>query len=244
MKIVYQVLLALQLLVTICSAIPASALHDLSGDDSIPFLDNEAALAEFNLSSPADPSDDGSSLAKRAVTLNYFKYSITMDGCNPNNFQNFFVTGSMLVTNGVVSPATTNGANAVEVIISIGSPAVNPIAGSIRYCTNRYLYSLIGGANANSKLDFARVQKTGSTVNVNVDTTLAASNQLSNFNARSGLTANVFLVASGRFTFTVAKGGAVSGRAVLQGSGYIFAGTAPYTAIISGKVLGQGTIHV
>jgi hypothetical protein len=234
-------LLTLCLLSSGSSAFPAAPIFDLFTDASIPFLENDSALSDFNLTTP---SEDTPGLPKRALQLEYVKYSITIDGRNQNNFENFLVSGPMLVTTGISSPGTTTGANPVEVIISIGSPTINPIAGSIRYCTNRALYKFIGGSNVNSLLDFSEVTLKGSTVGVTVDSRLAAANQLSQFNARSGVTANVFLIASGGFSFTVAQDGTVSGRINVQGKGYISPGTAPYKASIGGKVIGKGTITI
>jgi hypothetical protein len=234
-------LLTLWLLSSGSSAFPGVPIFDLFTDTSIPFLENDSALSDFNFTTP---SEDALGLSKRALQLEFVKYSITIDGRNQNNFENFLVSGPMLVTTGISSPDTTTGANPVEVIISIGSPAVNPIAGSIRYCTNRVLYKLLGASNVNSLLDFSEVTVKGSTVGVTVDSGLAAANQLSQFNARSGITANVFLIASGGFSFTVAQDGTVSGSINVQGRGYIFPGTAPYKASIGGKVIGKGTITI
>lgn len=219
---------------------PASSLlSEVFADADIPFLDDDSALSEFNITSQRTST----SISKRALTLNYIKYSITMDGRSQGNFEDFLVTGTMLVTDGIVSTGTVNGDNPIEVVISIGSPAVSPVAGSIRYCTNRALYPLFSGSDA-TLLDFAQVSLQGTTVSVTVDTSLAAANQLSNFNARSGLTANVYLMASGGFTFTQQSDNTIPGTISLVGQGYIFPGQAPYNAVISGQVLGQGSFTI
>ena len=219
---------------------PASSLLSQAfADAAIPFLEDDSALSEFNVTSQSSPT----SISKRALTLNYIKYSITMDGRNQGNFEDFLVTGTMLVIDGIISSGTVNGPNPVEVIIEIGSPAVNPVAGSIRYCTNRALYPLFSGSDS-TLLDFSQVSLQGTTVTVTVDTSLAASNPLSNFNARSGLTANVYLMASGGFSFTQESDNTIPGGINLVGQGYISPGQAPYKALISGQVLGKGSFTI
>jgi hypothetical protein len=228
------------LLLSTASGFPASSLlSEVFADATIPFLDDKSALSEFNVTSQSSSA----SISKRALTLNYIKYSITMDGRNQGNFENFLVTGTMLVTDGIVTAGTVNGANPVEVVLSIGSPSVNPVAGSIQYCTNRALYPLFSGS-ALTVLDFAQVSVEGTTVSVTVDTSLAVSNPLSNFNARSGLTANVYLMASGGFVFTHQSDNTIPGGINLVGQGYLSPGQAPYKALISGQALGKGSFTI
>lgn len=220
-------------------ALPASSLHDLFTHPDVPVL-SELDPSLFNLTSAHNHRDVPS---KRAINLGYLLYNIKMDGRNKGNWENFFVSGQMLITQGVPSSATQNGQNPYDVIISIGSPNVSPVAGSIRYATNRYLYRFIGGAYSNSLLDFDYVTVHGNQVGVTVDTRIAAANQLSNFNAHSGLTANVYIVASGGFAVTLGTT-SLSGAISLIGTGYISPGQAPYKAVISGTMVGRGTVTV
>jgi hypothetical protein len=219
--------------------LPNSPLHDLFTDPNIPVLSN-LDLSIVNITG-STPHKKGSE--KRAINVGYLLYSITMDGRNQGNFENFIVSGQMLITQGIPSSATQNGQNPYDIVIIIGSPSVNPVAGSIRYATNRYLYKFIGGSNANSLLDFVYVTNTGSTIGVTVDTRIAAANQLSNFNARTGLTMNAYEVASGGFSVTLGTT-ALSGSINVIGTGYIFSGTAPYKAVISGTIIGRGTTTI
>lgn len=237
----FQFLAASIPLFSLVLALPSSPLYDLFTHPDVPVL-GELDSSLFNLTSPNNHRDVAPS--KRAIKLNYLLYNIKMDGRNQGNFQNFYVSGGqMLITQGIPSSATPNGKNPYDVIIAIGSPNVDPIAGSIRYATNRYLYRFIGGAYSNSLLDFDYVSTKGSQIKVTVDTRIAAANQLSNFNARSGLLADVYLVASGGFEVTLGKT-SLSGAINVIGTGYISPGQAPYKAAITGTMVGRGTVSV
>ncbi|KAF9949450.1 hypothetical protein BGZ65_007326, partial [Modicella reniformis] len=148
-----------------------------------------------------------------------------MNGQNVGNFENFVVSGQVLITQGISSSGTQNDPNPFDVLITIGQPATNPIAGSIQYATNRYLYKFIYDNNAISLIDYAFVTSAGNSIGVTVDTRIAAANQLSNFNAGSGLTANVYIITSGGFSITL-SGTALSGSINVGGSGYILGGSA------------------
>ncbi|KAG0348192.1 hypothetical protein BG005_011684 [Podila minutissima] len=137
-----------------------------------------------------------------------------MDGRNVGNFQDFVVSGQILITQGIPSSGTRNEPNPFDVLITIGHPATNPIAGSIQYTTNRYLYKFINGNSAESLIDYAFVTNAGNSIGVTVDTSIAAANQLSNFNARSGLTANAYIITSGGFSVML-SGTALSGDTCL-----------------------------
>ncbi|KAK6332688.1 hypothetical protein TWF730_004347 [Orbilia blumenaviensis] len=123
-------------------------------------------------------------LKKRAITLNTLVYKITIDGRNQRNWQNWVVSGNIVVTS-PVSTTTSNGRNFLDFFISLGSLAANPVAGSIRYFTNRYLYTLANGRFRQSRLDYVYQSRSGSTYANRIDTRYAAANQLSEFNARS-----------------------------------------------------------
>src|SRR5271156_141222 len=99
-------LLTLCLLSSGSSAFPGAPIFDFFADTSIPFLEIDSALSDFNFTTP---SEDALGLSKRALQLEFVKYSITIDGRNQNNFENFLVSGPMLVTTGISSPGTTTG---------------------------------------------------------------------------------------------------------------------------------------
>jgi hypothetical protein len=123
------------------------------------------------------------------------------------------------------------------VVISIGSPIANLIAGSISYITNRYLNPFISGRKDVTRLDFARVSATTNSVTVSVDTSLTAANQILGFNARSGITANIYNPASGGFNLIFGNNGLISGKIGITGGAPVSGGQALYQAIISGKVV-------
>ncbi|KAI8664917.1 hypothetical protein NCS56_00925900 [Fusarium sp. Ph1] len=206
-------------------------------DDSIPVVDRPD-LDSFTISR----RDEDTGLEKRALNLEYVLLDVTFDGYNQGNWQSWRIRGELLVVRQIPSPGTRNGANPVDVVIAIGSPIVSPVAGSIRYTTNRYLNGFIGGSRDITRTDFARVSTTANSVTVSVDTSIAAANHLSVFNARSGATANVYNPASGGFNLAFWKNGKVTGNIGLVGRSPISGGQAPYKATISGLVKQKGKI--
>lgn len=116
------------------------------------------------------------------------------------------------------------------------------MAGSIRYVTNRYLNLFIGGREDTTCVDFARVSTIASTVSVIVDTSVAAANQISVFNARSGLIASVYNPATGGFNLVIGANGQISGKIDMIGRLHISGGQALYLASISGVVTKKGKI--
>ncbi|KAJ4322070.1 hypothetical protein N0V84_005008 [Fusarium piperis] len=230
-------LLILPLISRIWASPTASDGLSIFEDDSIPVVD-QPDLDSFTISA----RDEDAHLEKRGLNLEYVLFDVTFDGYNQGNWQSWRVRGELLVVRQIPSPGTTNGANPVDVVIAIGSPAVSPVAGSIRYTTNRYLNPFIGGSRDITRTDFARVSTTASSVTVSVDTSIAAANQLSIFNARSGALANVYNPASGGFNLAFWKNGQVTGKISFTGRAPISGGQAPYRAIISGGVKQKGKI--
>ncbi|KAF3099042.1 hypothetical protein TWF569_009242 [Orbilia oligospora] len=176
-------------------------------------------------------------LEKRAITINALIYRVTIDGRNQGNWQNWIVSGNIVVTS-PISTTTKNGRNLLDFFISVGSPAASPVAGSIRYFTNRYLYTLANGRFGQSRLDYVYQTRSGSTYTNTIDTRYAAANQLSGFNARSGLLANVYLPDVGSWTFTVGSGSKTCrGQIRVDGRGFIEPGRAPYRGKYSGTLI-------
>ncbi|KAH6981063.1 hypothetical protein BKA56DRAFT_657092 [Ilyonectria sp. MPI-CAGE-AT-0026] len=208
-------------------------------DDAIPVVD-QPDLEYFNFTA-LQGRDEG--IEKRALSLTYVLYDVIFNGLDKGNLQPFRVKGELLVIKRIPSPGTQNGANPVDVVISIGNPAGNPMAGSIRYVTNRYLNPLISGSKDELRTDFARVSTKSGTVTVSVDTSIAAFNQLSVFNARSGLFADVYNPARGGFKLVVKKG-KISGWVNFAGRGVISGASAPYKARIGGKAKQKGKISL
>ncbi|KAH7140135.1 hypothetical protein B0J13DRAFT_676544 [Dactylonectria estremocensis] len=207
-------------------------------DDSIPVVD-QPDLDFFN--STALARDVG--IEKRALDLTYTLYDVIFNGLNQGNFEPFRVQGELMFIKKITSPGTQNGANPVDVVISIGNPIINPIAGSIRYVTNRYLNPFIGGSKDTTRTDLAYVSRTSTTVKVKIDPYRTYANAYSTFNARSGVfSASVFKPASGNFYF-VLKNGKISGNINIVGKdGVTTAARAPYKAIVGGKAKQKGKI--
>ncbi|KAI6774954.1 hypothetical protein HG530_001712 [Fusarium avenaceum] len=178
---------------------------------------------------------------KRASNLPYVLYDVTFDGRNGVNWQPFQVSGQLLIVQGLPS---ANGLNRYDVAISIGNPVGNPVAGSIRYVTNRYLNPYIGGSRDITGVRYARVSTTANSMTVSVDTSFAAANQISVFNARSGLIANIYNPASGGFNLVFGNNGVISGKISVTGRSLISGGQAPYQAIISGKARQKGVLSI
>jgi hypothetical protein len=189
-----------------------------------------------------DSVEDHISLTKRSRTLNYALYSIQINGRNPNNWVPFVTQGALLLTDGIPVTATRNGANGVEMLIQVGNPSAHPVAGSIWYTTNRYLYKLWAGtgvgSGAEAAIDYSYVSVQQGHLVVQVDHNLAAANQRSNFNARSGVTANVYLMSNGVFDLRISN--TISGTISLTGAGYIFPGSASFLGSVTGTLVKQG----
>ncbi|KAH6884210.1 hypothetical protein B0T10DRAFT_579642 [Thelonectria olida] len=221
-------------------ASPTPPTHlSIFDNDSIPVV-NQPDLKLFNFRAHTR----GVGVEKRALDLAYILFDITFDGRNQGNYQSFLVRGELLITWQIPSPGTRNGVNPVDVAIAIGNPSIRPVAGSIRYVTNRYLNPLIGGSRDISRIDFARVSTTSNTVVVSVDTSIAASNQISVFNARSGLFADVYNPANGWFNLNLWNNGQIWGKISLGGRSLISGAWAPYQASISGRAKQKGRLRL
>src|SRR6266536_4197588 len=102
------------------------------------------------------------------------------------------------------------------------------------------LYKFIGGTSANPALDFAYIASTTNSIGVTVNTRIAAANQLSAFNSQTGITKQVYIVSGGTLTFSLGTG--IGGRINLAGRGYISRGTSVDRAVVSGNIIGIGTV--
>jgi hypothetical protein len=122
------------------------------------------------------------------------------------------------------------------VVLSVAKPRASPLAGRIQYVTNRYLYLFITSIKDISRVDFARVSSTTNTVTVSIDTSLAAANQVSVFNAKSGVTAQIFNPTSGGFiNINLLINGQISGSINLVETPLRSLGWAYYQENIGGK---------
>ena len=128
-------------------------------------------------------------------------------------------------------------------MISTGAPVTNPVAGALRYASNRYLYRFIGGTNASSVLDFAYITSTTSSVGVTVDRRIAAANQLSAFNSQTRITKQAYIVSGGTLALSLGTT-TIGGKFNLGGQRYISSGTSVYRAVMSGSIIGRRTVVV
>lgn len=224
--------------------LPESSLGHFFADSSIPLL-SDADLAE-GIIDTRPPNGNSIGTDKRALPplhVPYLKYAVTMDGRNVGNYENFLISGYLLVTTGIHVPPTQNGPNPYDIVFSVGSPFTNPVAGSIHYVTNKYLDKVIGDTAAAAGLDFAYVTYTGNTIDVTIDSKVAAANIDSGFNEKSGLHADVYRPANGGFRLTLGADKQLSGSIHIRGrSALDSALTAPYAAKISGNVVGRGIL--
>ena len=228
------------------SPTPQPQLPAIFQDNTIPVVDGTGRELLNLTGSTENLRSRALDLEKRDLSLDYVLYNVVFDGQNSANWEPFLVSGQILITTGVNTVGTPNGANPVDVTIMIGDPWANPIAGSIRYVTNIYFNPYIHGSSiillpGFAAVDFAYVTSTDTFIEVAVDPTLAASNQLSTFNARSGLLANVYNPAVGGFKIVFGANGAITGTIDLVGRGMISGGEAPYKALISGTPVQRGT---
>jgi hypothetical protein len=222
-----------------------SAISHLFADSSIPLL-SDADLAK-GIIDTRPPNSHSTRIDKRALPplhVPYLKYAVTMDGRNVGNHENFLISGSLLVTTGILVPPTQNDPNPYDIVFSVGSPFTKPVAGSIRYVTNKYLDKVIGDNAAATGLDFAYVTYTGNTVNVTIDSRVAAANVGSGFNAKSGHLADVYRPANGGFQLTVGANKQLSGEINIRGTSTSNSTLTrvPYVAKISGSVVGHGIL--
>ncbi|EEU35707.1 uncharacterized protein NECHADRAFT_87965 [Fusarium vanettenii 77-13-4] len=227
-----------------CALASPTPSHALSifDDDTIPVVD-QPDLEHFNVTRLSGHYIDtkASSIEKRALKLDYVLYDVAFDGRNEGNLVPFRVTGQLLVIKRIPVVNSPNGANPVDVVIKIGNPAGNPVAGSIHYVTNRYLNPFLGGIRDGSRTDFARVSVKSDTIKVSADTAFSLINALSVFNARSGFFADVYNAYSGGFTLTV-KNGKMTGRVGFVGKQVISGASPLYRARIGGKAKQKGRI--
>ncbi|KAF4459216.1 hypothetical protein FALBO_14028 [Fusarium albosuccineum] len=226
------------LVCTLASPTPETELS-IFDDDTIPIVD-QPDLEEFNFTALAG-RDLESGIEKRALKLDYVLYDVAFNGLNEGNLVPFRVLGQLLIIKRIPVKNTSNGANPVDVVIKIGNPAGNPIAGSIRYVTNRYLNPFLGGIHDETRTDFARVSVKSGTVKVSADTAFSQVNALSVFNVRSGWLADVYNAYSGGFTLTV-KNGKITGKVGFRGKQVISGAAPPYRAKIGGKAKQKGKI--
>src|ERR1700755_3091627 len=77
----------------------SSTIDHFLTDPDVPLLD-DFALADIKLENdspivPSDQDDEPTSINKRALSVKYTKYSITIDGRNQANWVPFLVKGTM-----------------------------------------------------------------------------------------------------------------------------------------------------
>jgi hypothetical protein len=231
-----------QLLITSIFSFPAEPTIDPFEDPEIPILESLDSKF-FNLTA-LEGGDLG--LSKRARKVTYVLYKITINGINQGNAVPFkWSGGELLYTSNIASPGTRNGRNGRELVIALGSPGTNPVAGSIRYISNRYLYKLFrGNWWSVSALDFAFISTNlKSNLKLTVDQNIAAANSLSTFNTHTGPVAQVYIIAAGNINISW-NSRLLVGKINLVGRSFIGAGWATYKATITGTPVGKRTINL
>jgi hypothetical protein len=238
----------------LCYAVglPQDSFSAFFTDPSIPFLRDSDFLDDVTLdinpnSNSSSTGDDSSTLERRVTSVPYVKYSITLDGRNRGNYENFYRSGYLWVCKGIRTIGTTNGANPYEVVIKVGaSPASSPNSGSIYFLTNAYLSRVLDPfTNLYTGLDFVYetyTQSTG-TLKVTIDELVAGSNENSMFNARTGPLKDVYRPSSGVISVRYTAKNGIVGGINIHGRGEIYSSTTgvPFVAAISGTVVGRGT---
>ena len=235
-------LIELLSLLSATTALPAPHPNIPSFFNSLPLpVVNDLDLYQlFNLTSEKLRRESPSPPNKRALTLAYILCTVAFEG-SFGDARRFSLTGELLLTSAVDSAGSTNGANPVEVVIKIGRPFSDPVAGSITYTTNRYLWPLLGSKPDQPRVDFAYVEARGSTVAVVIDKSLAAANTLSVFNTASGAAADLYNPVEGGFAIAIADDGTLAGEARLLGRGVVSGGKGTYSAVILGTATQTGT---
>jgi hypothetical protein len=179
-----------------------------------------------------------------------FRYKISMTGKTFGSY-NFQRAADMIVVKGIKAAGSkniNNGVNPYDVGIKSGSPAANPVIGSIWYGTNTAMCSYMNiGCSilpANASLDLSYVKWLNSkTMQIDLDGRYfnnAASGAsllgfLNIFNATTGITSKAFRIISGRIIITFESNGTVKGNINISGSSLSGAAQVSYIATFSGK---------
>lgn len=225
------------------SPTPEPVLPSVFHDPSIPVIDS-IDFDLLNITSLVKTHPRDAAIEKRSLKLNFVLCEITLDGRNQGNPQAFNKAGYIIITAGVPTNPTINGRNPVDVVIVSGNPLAFPVAGSLRYTSNRYLNPYVGGSTIiqYNPYDFAYVSSTATSVSVKVDPRTGPLNKYTAFNLKTGFPLeSAYNVLSGSFTVNIAKNNVVTGKVGFIGYDYLRGGTAPYKAIIRGKVIQRGT---
>ncbi|KAH7381799.1 hypothetical protein BKA64DRAFT_213628 [Cadophora sp. MPI-SDFR-AT-0126] len=223
------------------SPLPESGpvLPSIFHNPSLKPLDNFGADL-FNLSgltkAPKSPRD----LEKR-FTLPALLCNVVFNGVNQGNPQGFTASGQILITAGVPTNPTINGINPTDVALAIGPTdpmGGRPLAGDLRYTTNRALGKFVGGATPifYDPYDFAYITSTSTSVTAVLDTSTAPLNRQAYFDISSNVWDPGYKVISGGFTIKIGANNAITGKLNFVGDSSLVAGRRPYNAIITGKV--------
>lgn len=165
-------------------------------------------------------------------------YQIQLVG---ESFETFDRSGCLLITPTISAPGNNeNGVNPLEVGIFSGSPYQGS-AGAISWVTNTQLMCDFIPATCptqSAALDMAEVTVDEADNQISIELPgipTAMTSQLNIFNARSGVTANVYQAVEGKMVIEFAPDGKVTGEVNFDGRGMISAGTANYQATFEGE---------
>lgn len=193
-------------------------------------------------------SDGALELLAKSSIATPTQYSVTISGnVHVGSGKTIFSQKSTVYLRRTIDTTNVanNGINPVDVGIKTAASPLSGSAGALWFATNTSLSAEIGSSAviASSKVDVAYVSINGGKVTANVDGNAmglpsARINYLNVFNAKSGLTAQIYNVLSGRVTASVtSKGKSISGTIDLTGSSGFSSGAATtrYVATFSGK---------
>ncbi|MCG8327634.1 MAG: hypothetical protein MI974_08110 [Chitinophagales bacterium] len=167
----------------------------------------------------------------------------------------FSRTACLLVAKDIDAAPTSNGVNPYDIAIASGSPGAVPEAGAIHYLTNttlcQYTNSGCNSTPINAAIDaaFVSVSNNPKRIDIEIDGqvlgngtagTVILQNWLSNFNAYSGLGANIYQISTGEISITFsADEKTITGTISIVGGNFTGTGTAPYNATFTGSKVDQ-----
>jgi hypothetical protein len=166
-------------------------------------------------------------------------YNIRLVG---NGFEDFDRSGCLIVSPTISAPGNqNNGSNPLEVGITSGNPSLGS-AGAIWWVSNTQLLCNVLPASCRTQsaaLDVAKItldKSRGLVTAEAVGPSQSMTTQLNIFNARSGLTANVYQVIQGALQIEFQPDGNIQGQVNFKGRGMISGGSATYQAEFTGEI--------
>ncbi|KAF3931093.1 hypothetical protein ABW20_dc0106796 [Dactylellina cionopaga] len=210
------------------------------------FSQEELEQLRLNYAEPTDNPHETVGNSKRAVTVTWYQYVVTVNGVGRGNPANFVKNGLLYIFDTIPTRGSTNGINAKDFILLVGSPAGASFAGAIRYYSNAYLVSLVETRAFNIPFDYAFVTQKARTFTIIPETRYSHLNSYSEFNPLGRLF-DVYDLARGNMVFTLsADAKTLSGSINIVGAarqGNLFSTpNVPYRAAVVGRFTGSRRI--